>query len=239
MNAYIPPSAVQYFPVSLQFLLVLAALLALMGVLVGLRLLRYASESMQVSEPALIMILGLSLLGSYINIPVAHLPAHRIFTADEIRFFGITYVIPMIRQARGTIIAVNVGGAVIPVVLSLYLLVKHRLYALAAIATTCVAIITFWLARPVPGFGIALPIFVPASVTAIIALALSRRRAAPLAYISGSCGVLIGADLMNLRAVPALGAPIASIGGAGTFDGIYLTGLLALLYAGLSRYISR
>ncbi|MHB1540703.1 MAG: DUF1614 domain-containing protein [Steroidobacteraceae bacterium] len=239
MNAYIPPSAVQYFPVSLPFLFILAALLALMGVLVGLRLLRYASESMQVSEQALIMILGLSLLGSYINIPVARLPAHRIFTADEIRFFGITYVIPMIRETHGTIIAVNVGGAVIPVVLSVYLLVKHRLYALAAIATTCVAVVAYWLAHPVPGFGIALPIFVPASVTAIIALALTRRRAAPLAYISGSCGVLIGADLMNLRAVPALGAPIASIGGAGTFDGIYLTGLLALLYAGLSRYISR
>ncbi len=238
MSTFLPPSAVQYFPVSLPFLLILAALLAMMGVLVALRLLRYASESMQVSEPALILILGLSLLGSYINIPVAHLPAHRILSADQIHFFGITYVIPVLREARGTIIAVNVGGAVIPVVLSLYLLVRHRLYVLAAIATTCVAIVTHWLAHPVPGFGIALPIFVPASVTAIIALALTRRRAAPLAYISGSCGVLIGADLMNLGAVPALGAPIASIGGAGTFDGIYLTGLLALLYAGLSRYLT-
>jgi uncharacterized membrane protein len=238
VSTFLPPSAVQYFPVSLPFLLILAALLAMMGVLVALRLLRYASESMQVSEPALILILGLSLLGSYINIPVAHLPAHRILSADQIDFFGITYVIPVLREARGTIIAVNVGGAVIPVVLSLYLLVRHRLYVLAAIATTCVAIVTHWLAHPVPGFGIALPIFVPASVTAIIALALTRRRAAPLAYISGSCGVLIGADLMNLGAVPALGAPIASIGGAGTFDGIYLTGLLALLYAGLSRYLT-
>lgn len=234
-----PVSQFQYFPITLPFLLILSGLLAVMGVLVALRLLRFASESMQISEVSLLVILALSLVGSYFNIIVARLPAHRIISADEIRFFGVTYVIPVVRQTRGTSIAVNVGGAVIPVLLSLYLLVKHRLYLLAAIATTCVAVVCHFLARPVAGFGIALPIFVPASVTAIIALALSRRRAAPLAYISGSCGVLIGADLLNLPLVPALGAPVASIGGAGTFDGIYLTGLLALLYAGLSRYLTK
>ena len=234
-----PVSDFQYFPITLPFLLILTALLAVMGVLVALRMLRYASETMQISEAALLVILGLSLVGSYVNIPVAYLPAHRIITADEIRFFGMTYVIPVVRQTRATMIAVNLGGAVIPVVLSLYLLVKHGLYVLAAIATACVAAVCHLLARPVPGFGIALPVFVPASVTAIIALALTRRRAAPLAYISGSCGVLIGADLLNLPSVSALGAPVASIGGAGTFDGIYLTGLLALLYAGLSRYLTK
>jgi hypothetical protein len=31
-----------------------------------------------------------------------------------------------------------------------------------------------------------------------------------------------------------LGAPVASIGGAGTFDGIFLTAILAVLIAGLS-----
>jgi uncharacterized membrane protein len=98
-------------------------------------------------------------------------------------------------------------------------------------------VVCHFVARPVPGFGIALPIFVPAVATAIIAVALTRRRAAPLAYISGSFGTLIGADLLNLGAVQALGAPVASIGGAGTFDGIFVTGLLAVLYAGFSRYL--
>lgn len=234
-----PISAFQYFPLTLPFVLILAGALVVMAVLVALRLLRYASESMQISELALLAILGLSLLGSYVNIPVAYLPAHPVISADEIRFFGMTYVIPVVRQTRATVLAVNLGGAVIPVMLSLYLVVKHELYVLGAIATACVAAVCHFLARPVPGFGIALPIFVPASATAIIALALTRRRAAPLAYISGSCGVLIGADLMNLGTVRALGTPVASIGGAGTFDGIYLTGLLALLYAGLSRYLTK
>ncbi len=57
----------------------------------------------------------------------------------------------------------------------------------------------------------------------------------PLAYISGSLGTLIGADLLNLDKLQGLGAPIASIGGAGTFDGIFLTGIVAVLVASLSR----
>ena len=90
-----------------------------------------------------------------------------------------------------------------------------------------------WLANPVPGVGIAVPVFIPAVVTAVVSLLLSRINTAPLAYISGSMGTLIGADLTNLDKVQGLGAPVASIGGAGTFDGIFLTGILAVLLAGL------
>jgi uncharacterized membrane protein len=70
---------------------------------------------------------------------------------------------------------------------------------------------------------------------AVIALLLSRTNAAALAYVSGSLGALIGADLLNLGNLQGLGAPVASIGGAGTFDGIFLTGILAVLIASLSR----
>ena len=68
-------------------------------------------------------------------------------------------------------------------------------------------------------------------VTAVVAVLLSYEDAAPLAYIGGSLGTLIGADLLNLEKIAELGAPIASIGGAGTFDGIFLTGILAVLLA--------
>jgi uncharacterized membrane protein len=87
--------------------------------------------------------------------------------------------------------------------------------------------------------GIALPIFVPVAVTAVVALLLSYANAAPLAYISGSLGTLIGADLLNLPEVNGLGAPVASIGGAGTFDGIFLIGILAVLLAGISGWRRR
>lgn len=231
------PSQLQYFPVSLPFLLFFWALIIVLIGLALLRALKYASLSMGIKEGTLITVLALSLLGSYINIPVAYLAGHRTVAAGEISFFGMTYIVPVVRQSQATILAVNVGGAIIPACLSLYLLLKHRLFFLGAIGTAFVAAVTHYLAQPVPGFGIALPIFVPAVATAIIAVALTRRRAAPLAYISGSFGTLIGADLLNLGAVQSLGAPVASIGGAGTFDGIFVTGLLAVLYAGLSRYL--
>lgn len=230
-------SELQYFPVSLPFLLLFWGLIFLLVGLTVLRVLRYASVSMGITEGALIAILGLSLLGSYVNIPVAYLPGHRTVAAGEISFFGMTYIVPMVRQTHATVLMVNVGGAIIPVCLSLYLLLKHRLYLLAAIGTAFVAMVCHYLAHPVPGFGIALPIFVPAIATAIIAIALTRRQAAPLAYISGSIGTLIGADLLNLGIVQSLGAPVASIGGAGTFDGIFVTGLLAVLYAGFARFL--
>lgn len=230
-------SQLQYFPVSLPLLLAFWGLIIVLFGLMLLRLLRYASLSMGITERALIAVLALSLLGSYINIPVAYFPGHRVVAAGEINYFGMTYIVPIMRQMQGTRLVVNVGGCIIPVALSLYLLLKHRLYLLGAIGTAFVAAVCHYVAQPVPGFGIALPIFVPAIATAVIAIALTRRQAAPLAYISGSLGTLIGADLLNLGAVQALGAPVASIGGAGTFDGIFVTGLLAVLYAGFSRYL--
>jgi uncharacterized membrane protein len=87
------------------------------------------------------------------------------------------------------------------------------------------------LAQPVRGVGISVPTLMPPIAAALVAMALSRRQSAPLAYISGTLGTLIGADLMNLGVIEGLGAPVASIGGAGTFDGVFLTGVLAVLLA--------
>ena len=122
---------------------------------------------------------------------------------------------------------------------SVYLLDKNRLWVKAALATAVVAAVCYWLSRPIPGLGIAEPVFVPSVTTAIVALLLSREQAAPLAYIGGSLGTLIGADLLNLGNIRGLGAPVASIGGAGTFDGIFLIGIVAVLIASLSQSWSR
>jgi uncharacterized membrane protein len=150
-----------------------------------------------------------------------------------IDFFGMQYTVPVVSDWRGTVIAVNVGGAVIPTLLSFYLLFARNLWIKGTIATAIVALVLHWLANPVPGLGIAVPVFVPVAATAAVALILSREDAAPLAYIAGALGTLIGADLTNLDKVSGLGAPVASIGGAGTFDGIFLTGILAVILANL------
>lgn len=174
-----------------------------------------------------------SLAGSYVNIPLFWLHGRPVVSDQEVDFFGVHYIVP-VAEWQGTVVAVNVGGCVIPVLLSLYILTKYDLWVLGAIGTAIVAIITHQMATPVHGVGIALPIFVPPIVTAVVAVLLSRRYAGPLAYVSGSLGVLIGADLSNLSKVATLGAPVASIGGAGTFDGIFLTGVLAVLLASIT-----
>jgi uncharacterized membrane protein len=144
------------------------------------------------------------------------------------------YVGPMVSVFPGTVLAVNVGGAVIPTLMSTYLMLRYQLWGRAAIAIAVIAVVIHSMATPVHGIGIAVPVFAPVVTTAILAFILSREYAAPLAYIGGSMGTLIGADLTNLDKITGLGAPVASIGGAGTFDGIFLTGILAVLLAGIA-----
>lgn len=224
-----------YLPLSFPYFSILVGIFFLVIALLQVGALQYAYMRLGISSGgALLLLLG-SLVGSYFNIPVARLPEQQILSGQEVYFYGMRYAVPVVVDWPGTIIAVNVGGAVIPGVMSLYLLVRHHLWALGIPAIVCVAAVCHLLARPVPGLGIALPVFVPAFTTAIVALLLSRQRAAPLAYIGGSIGTLVGADLLNLGNVQGLGAPVASIGGAGTFDGIFLTGILAVLLASLSR----
>src|SRR5215475_10660561 len=99
----------------------------------AMRLLRYASVSMGISLPGLTAILALSLLGSYINIPIAYLPEKETTTLAAINFFGVTYAIPVVREWAATVLAVNLGGAVIPVVVSFYLMRKNHLWALSLV----------------------------------------------------------------------------------------------------------
>ncbi len=56
----------------------------------------------------------------------------------------------------------------------------------------------------------------------------------PLAHADGGLGASIGADLLNLPKIQGLGVPVGSTGGAGAFDGIFLTGIIAVLIASAS-----
>jgi uncharacterized membrane protein len=225
------PSPYQFFPLATPFLLLLLALVVVVIALIELRALRYAYEKIGIHRRYVFAILLLSLVGSSINIPVAHLPAEEVVSNREVVFFGMRYIVPVAQEWPGTVVAVNVGGAVVPVLLSIYLLVTNRLYVQAVLGVTIMSVLVHLIATPVPGVGIAVPTLIPPVVAAGVALLLSRRKAPALAYITGSIGTLIGADLMNLGRLQGLGAPMASIGGAGTFDGIFLSGILAVLIA--------
>lgn len=226
-------SPLHYFPLTGPFIAALVLLVVVVIALVELRVLVYAYETIGVNRRYVFSLLLLSLLGSYINIPVAEMPETRMVQDHVVSFFGVQYVVPVVKEWPRTILAVNLGGAVIPTLLSLYLVVKNRLYIAGLIGVAIVATVVHWLAYPVPGVGIATPTLVPPITAAVVGVLFSWRAAPALAYIAGSLGTMIGADLLNLGNIQGLGAPVASIGGAGTFDAIFLTGILAVLLAGV------
>jgi uncharacterized membrane protein len=226
-------SQLHYLPLTPSFFSILVGFFIILFVLLVLGALRHAYLSLGVSPSTAMLLLFGSLIGSYFNIPIADLPQEQVVSNQVIEFFGMQYNVPVVEHWPGTVIAVNVGGAVIPTLMSLYLLITRQLWVKGLIAIAIVAALLHWVANPVPGVGIAVPVFWPALITAVVALILARENAAPLAYTAGSMGTLIGADLTNLDKIRGLGAPVASIGGAGTFDGIFLTGILAVLLAGL------
>jgi uncharacterized membrane protein len=227
-------SQVHYLPMTPGLFSVLVVLFGALIIIVQLRILRYAYMRLGVSPGAALFLLFGSLVGSYFNIPITILPGATVQSGQVVEFYGMQYVVPYVTSWPGTVLAVNVGGAVIPTVMSAYLVLRYQLWLRAALVTVVVAAVMHSMATPVPGIGIAVPVFAPVVTTAIIAFILSREYAAPLAYIGGSMGTLIGADLLNLGNIGGLGAPVASIGGAGTFDGIFLTGILAVLLAGIA-----
>jgi uncharacterized membrane protein len=224
-----------YLPLAWPFFALLALALAVLLIFVQIRILRFAYMRLGVSSGWALFLLAASLLGSSINIPIAELGGGEMVQPGEVSWFGMRYIVPEVVSEPGMVLAINVGGGLIPTLLSLYLVARRAIWGRALIATGVITVICHMLAQPVQGVGIALPIFVPPIAAALVAAIVSWEELAPLAYVGGSLGVLLGADLLNLGLMPSLGAPVASIGGAGTFDGIFVTGLLAVLLASVAQ----
>lgn len=185
-------------------------------------------EKLGISPEVTIFLLLAILIGSAINIPLGR---KKVFIKEQRMFFGLFKV----RQPEVQGIAINLGGAVIPILLSFYFIFLSWRAGFdlksVLIATILMIILAKFLARVIPGRGISLPAFIPPIFSAIFALMLAPDFAAPVAFIAGTLGVLIGADLLNLKKVQKYGG-FVSIGGAGVFDGIFLVGIISALLAG-------
>jgi uncharacterized membrane protein len=169
-------------------------------------------------------------LGSLINIPLSR---RRVVSRERkaLPFLFLFFYYPPVVQEQ--VICVNVGGAGLPVLFSLYLLFARVQLEPTLIAMLLVTVVAKLMARPQPGVGIVMPAFIPPLVAAAAALLMQVTglaqpgQAAPIAYVAGTIGTLVGADLLNWRAIRNLGAQVVSIGGAGVFDGIFLVGIIA------------
>ena len=219
-------------PFLLLFFFGFLFLLFFVFALVQFGLFAWAFSRLGISPEYLFSVLFLCIAGSLVNIPLRRIRLQS--EAEELRtidFYGMRFRPPPWPNRREMVLAVNVGGAILPSCLSLYLLshAENPIRMLAALAV--VTYVVYRMARPLPGVGIATPVFVPPLVAALAAMLISSQWAAPTAYVAGTLGTLIGADVLHLGDLKHLNAPVASIGGAGTFDGIFLTGILAVLLA--------
>lgn len=221
-----------YWPLARPFLLAAIAMAALLAGLLLVGVFSYALGKLGIGPQAAALVLIASVLGSAVNIPVARFRDRAVRLEPYLSVFGIRYLVPVLRRST-TILAVNVGGAIIPSALSAYLIAHDRLGWQAFAAVVIVAALVYLVARPVRGLGIAVPALLPGLFAVLTALLLHPAALAGLAYVGGTLGTLLGADLANLGKVRRLGAPVASIGGAGTFDGVFLAGITAVLFAAL------
>jgi uncharacterized membrane protein len=221
-----------FLPIAFPLLLLLfVILLGLFIFFVEIRVLSYAYRKIGVRPRYVFAVMILTLIGSHVNIPLYSVPVARLVPPHAISIYGRHYIVPGTIEPGASVVAINVGGALIPILVSLYLLVRTGMVVRMLIGTAIVAFIVHQLAEVVPGVGIAVPMLVPPLAAAVVALLLAFRRAPPVAYVSGSMGALIGADILNLGKIADLGAPMVAIGGAGTFDGVFLTGIIAGLIA--------
>ena len=182
-------------------------------------------EALGLSPQGAFFLFAFSLVGSVINVPikreqVVHHPNRTMFPM----FF---YYPPVVSEQ---VIAINVGGALVPLVFSAYLMFRAP-FLQTLLCTALVALICYFIARPIPGKGIVLPAMVPPLAAALVSMLFAKNNPGAAAYIAGTIGTLVGADLLHLEDMKRTGSGVLSIGGAGVYDGVFLAGLVAAFLA--------
>jgi uncharacterized membrane protein len=214
-------------PATVPLVLFFLLLVGVFVLILEIRAIAYAYRTIGISPRYVGLVLVATLLGSYVNLPLYGVPVARVLPPQIIERFGREYIVPAMIEPGLTIVAINVGGALVPLLVSIYLFLRTRARGRMLLATAVVAFVVHGLAQIIPGAGIAVPMVIPPLTAAGVALLVAFRHAPAVAYVAGSLGALIGADVLNLPRVAELSAPVVAIGGAGTFDGVFLTGILA------------
>lgn len=187
-------------------------------------------------QVAMLALLGI-IFGGSVNIPIQRIPRGEEYVIDPFGLFGFGRMFPRLRTTRSyTTLAVNVGGCLIPCGIASYQCLRvfargpGAVLVLLIVLTISIAA-CYRIARPVPGIGIAMPALIPPLLAAIPSMLLMPDFAPPIAFVAGVLGPLVGADLLHLSEIKHIATGMASIGGAGTFDGIVLSGLMAAFLA--------
>ena len=221
-------------------IILLAGLVILILPLLILGMVGAAFTRLGFSWIAALAVILLILFGSFVNIPVYRLRRDviRVNHGDaSVYGAGVLQVPPHVWE---TIISLNLGGAVIPVCVSLYLLYRATLIAGTSLfvpvcgSVTLVAIITFISSRPLTGVGIRVPLIIPgltALLTGMLIAGGVGLTAAVIAFVGGTTGTLLGGNIAHLFRIKDLEVPDVNIGGAGTFGAVFICCILPTLIA--------
>src|SRR5215471_1320849 len=162
--------------------------LAFLFALIQIGIINYVFQALGLPPQLAFLALLVSLVGSYINIPITRIASGGVHPVRVVEHFGVRYRIPMRYAGESTVIAINVGGALVPLAICTYVLLHWNTSIVPALAgTAIVAFVVNRFARPVPGLGIATPMLIPPIVAAIVGWALSSASNHPdgIAYVSG------------------------------------------------------
>lgn len=227
------PLALPFFILLLLLPLILLAAVALMGLAAA----DVVGRALGLSPLQALIIYLAILAGSLFNIPVYEFKSPGGTQPPMVPYMGARHHMPQWLGHR-TVVSVNVGGCIIPAALGAYFALHLPLMQL--LMTTIVVVLgVFYFARPVRSAGIMVPAFVPpllavgASLIALYIGGYGFSDLARMAFASGVFGTIIGADILHLGSIRTIGSDFVSIGGAGTFDGIVLTGVIGTIIAAI------
>ena len=196
-----------------------------------------------------VLVLIAILLGRTVNLPV--------FTSERLVMIPRRRSVQFVMDEQGRtlqideepgnelkkqVLAVNVGGCVMPVLLSLTFLISlhvsgraEGVYLWLAFSLVAVAVGCYAMTRPDPLTGLRVPLIMPGLMTFLSVYFFVPEPLRPVtAYVAGTLGTLIGGNLIPLlspRIRSRIATPQIAIGGAGTFGGVFVAGILAVLLA--------
>lgn len=218
-----------FFPFTLILILLLLFLTPFLFVFLKIGLISAAFEKLGIPPGFALSFYLISLLASSINIPIVKREV-RTRPGGEWRYYDLFFG-PLPQVYKEQVIAVNVGGCLIPLAVAIYLALKVSFVPFFL----CFLIVTaasYLAARPVEGIGIIMPFWLSPFVSALAAVLFSPPdQAAAVAFAAGVMGTILGADILHLKDFLKGMPGVMSIGGAGVFDGIYLTGIIAAFLA--------
>lgn len=189
-------------------------LLLLASVAIYLGLAQRSLDRMRLSDRGALVVIAAIIIGSFINIPIPFVPFNT---------------------------SVNVGGALVPVGLAIYLLAKagtEKEWGRALAGAAATAIIVYVIGslvnsgatvEPAGRYAVLDAIYLYPLVGGIVAYIFGRSRRA--AFVSATLGVLL-VDVFHYFWLLRNGAPsnyAVAVGGGGAFDTIVLAGIIAIL----------